>query len=364
MFRSEHVRTYKSDVSNSEASTRRKQRFEDSVCFGKIQSKFGRVESLDDDGLPYIGANMQSGDIIIGRYAESGADRSVKLKHTEKGMVQKVVLSANDDGKNFAQVSLRQVRWPSLGDKFSSMHGQKGVLGFLESQENLPFTKEGIVPDIVINPHAFPSRQTPGQLLEAALGKGFALGGSEKYATPFSTLSVEAISDQLHRGGFVRWGNERVYNGRTGEMVGTLVFMGPTFYQRLVHMAEDKAKFRIKGPVHPLTRQPVADRKRFGGVKFGEMERDCLISHGASANLHERLFALSDPSQMHVCRKCKHMSNVVQRSSGQSKVRGPFCRVCKSVEDIVKVDVPYGANLLVQELFSMGISLKFETKLC
>lgn len=364
MFRSEHIRSYKADVENKE-SQQKKHRSEDSINFGKMQSKIGRVDSLDDDGLPFVGANLQSGDIVIGRCAESGADHSIKLKHTERGMVQKVVLSANDDGKNFAVVSLRQVRSPCLGDKFASMHGQKGVLGFLESQENFPFTVQGIVPDVVINPHAFPSRQTPGQLLEAALGKGIALGGPVKYATPFSTPSVEDITNQLHRAGFSRWGNERVYNGRTGEMVRSLIFMGPTFYQRLIHMAEDKVKFRNTGPVHPLTRQPVADRKRFGGIKFGEMERDCLIAHGASANLHERLFTLSDSSQMHVCQKCKNMANVIQRPvPGGRKIRGPYCRTCDSADDIVKVNVPYGAKLLCQELFSMGISLKFDTQLC
>lgn len=364
MFRSEHIRSYKADVDNKE-SVGKKPKFEDGVHFGKIQSKFGRVDCLDDDGFPYIGASLQNGDIVIGRCTESGVDHSVKLKHTEKGMVHKVLLSANDDGKNFAVVSLRQMRMPRLGDKFSSMHGQKGVLGFVESQENFPFTIQGIVPDIVINPHAFPSRQTPGQLLEAALGKGIACGGTEKYATPFSTLSVDAIADQLHRAGFSRWGSERVYNGLTGEKINSLIFMGPTFYQRLVHMAEDKVKFRNTGPVHPLTRQPVADRKRFGGIKFGEMERDCLIAHGAAANLHERLFTLSDSSQMHICRGCKNLANVILRTVAQGrKVRGPYCRFCESSEDIVRVSVPYGAKLLAQELFSMGISLKFDTELC
>ncbi|CAK7353598.1 unnamed protein product [Dovyalis caffra] len=360
MFRSEHIRSYKAEVDNKDLADRRR-KSEESINFAKVQSKIGRVDSLDDDGFPFIGANMQSGDIVIGRCAESGEDHSLKLKHTEKGMVQKVVLSSNDEGKNFAVVSLRQVRSPCLGDKFSSMHGQKGVLGFLESQENFPFTIQGIVPDIVINPHAFPSRQTPGQLLEAALGKGIACGGSKRYATPFSTLSVDEITDQLHRTGFSRWGNERVYNGQTGEMVRSLIFMGPTFYQRLVHMAEDKVKFRNTGPVHPLTRQPVADRKRFGGVKFGEMERDCLIAHGASANLHERLFTLSDSSEMHICQNCKLVASIILRP-GARKIRGPYCRVCQSGEDIIKVRVPYGAKLLSQELFSMGISLKFETR--
>ncbi|TYH61269.1 hypothetical protein ES332_D07G039500v1 [Gossypium tomentosum] len=364
MFRTEHVRSYKAEVDNKEIQEKRR-KAEDIVNFGKTESKIGRVDSLDDDGFPYIGASLQSGDIVIGRFAESGADHGVKLKHTERGMVQKVVLSSNDDGKNFAVVSLRQVRSPCLGDKFSSMHGQKGVLGFLESHENFPFTTQGIVPDIVINPHAFPSRQTPGQLLEAALGKGIACGGSKKHATSFSTLSIDAITEQLHRAGFSRWGNERVYNGRTGEMVRSLIFMGPTFYQRLVHMAEDKVKFRNTGPVHPLTRQPVADRKRYGGIKFGEMERDCLIAHGASANLHERLFTLSDCSQMHVCQNCKNAANVIERTvAAGRKIRGPYCRVCQSGDEIVKVSVPYGAKLLCQELFSMGISLKFETQLC
>ncbi|OMO90703.1 hypothetical protein COLO4_18947 [Corchorus olitorius] len=378
MFRSEHVRSYKAEVDNQEMQDK-KRKLGDVVNFGKIQSKIGRVDSLDDDGFPYVGASLQSGDIVIGRCAESEPDNSktdlngverrldhsIKLKHTERGMVQKVVLSSNDEGKNFAVVSLRQVRSPCLGDKFSSMHGQKGVLGFLESQENFPFTTQGIVPDIVINPHAFPTRQTPGQLLEAALGKGIACGGALKYATPFSTLSVDAITEQLHRAGFSRWGNERVYNGRTGEMVKSLIFMGPTFYQRLIHMAEDKVKFRNTGPVHPLTRQPVADRKRFGGIKFGEMERDCLIAHGASANLHERLFTLSDSSHMHVCKKCQNAANVIERTvAGGRKIRGPYCRYCQSVDDIVRVNVPYGAKLLCQELFSMGISMKFETQDC
>ncbi|XP_043716099.1 DNA-directed RNA polymerases IV and V subunit 2-like [Telopea speciosissima] len=365
MFRTEHIRSYKADVDNKELLATRRQKPKDRVEFAKIQSKIGRVDSLDDDGFPHVGANLQTGDIVIGRCAESGADHSIKLKHTERGTVQKVILSANDDGKNFAVVSLRQVRSPCLGDKFSSMHGQKGVVGLLESQEDFPFTLQGIVPDIVINPHAFPTRQTLGQLFESALGKGIACDGSVRYATPFSTPSIDDVTNQLRRAGYERWGSEKFCNGRTGEMMQSLIFVGPTFYQRLIHMAEDKVKFRNTGPVHPLTRQPVSDRKRFGGVKFGEMERDCLIAHGASANLHERLFTLSDFSQMHICQKCTNIANVIQRSlPGGRKIRGPYCRFCESAENIVKVNVPYGAKLLCQELFSMGISVKFDTQVC
>ncbi|TXG65982.1 hypothetical protein EZV62_007257 [Acer yangbiense] len=329
MFRSEHIRSYKAEVDNKETQDKRR-KADDLVNFGK-----GSVQNL------------------------------LTTEHTERGMVQKVVLSSNDDDKNFAVVSLRQIRSPTLGNKFSSMHGQKGVLGFLESQENFPFTIQGIVPDVVINPHAFPSRQTPAQLLEAALGKGIACGGLKKYATPFSTPSFDAITEQLHRVGFSKSGMERVYNGCTGEMVRSLIFMGPTFYKRLVHMVEDKVKFRNTGPVHPLTQQPVVDRKRFGGIKFDEMERNCLIAHGASANLNECLFTLSDSSQVLVCRKCKNVASVIQCSVGNGrKVRGPYCCLCETGGDIVKGDVPHGAKLLCQELFSMGICLKFETELC
>ncbi|KAL6840837.1 hypothetical protein ACP4OV_029363 [Aristida adscensionis] len=363
MFRTLHFKNYKAQIENKDVAKRLKYR--ENMNFGKVQSKRGRVDSLDNDGLPYIGASLQSGDIVIGKITESGDDHGIKLMHTEKGMVEKVVLSANDDGVNFANVTLRQSRSPRVGDKFASMHGQKGVVGLLESQENFPFTCQGIVPDIVINPHGFPTRQTPGQLLEAALGKGIALGGTVRYATPFTTPSIDLITEQLHKAGFSRWGGESVLNGQTGERMRSLVFMGPTFYQRLNHMAEDKVKFRNTGPVHPVTRQPVEDKKRYGGVKFGAMERDCLLGHGATANLHERLFRLSDFAQMHICRSCERVANVIMRPvDGGKKMHGPYCLFCRSAENIVRVDVPYGAKLLYQELFSMGICLKFETEYC
>ncbi|KAL5980968.1 hypothetical protein ACLOJK_028888 [Asimina triloba] len=158
--------------------------------------------------------------------------------------------------------------------------------------------------------------------------------GIDVYLPRFNMLAVMSV----FRAGYSRWGSERVYNGRSGEMVQSLIFMGPTFYQRLIHMAEDKVKFRNTGPVHPLTRQPVADRKRFGGVKFGEMERDCLLAHGAAANLYERLFMLSDFSQMFICQKCTRVANVIQRAvPNGKKVRGPYCRFCNSAESIVKI---------------------------
>ncbi|KAK9290364.1 hypothetical protein L1049_008533 [Liquidambar formosana] len=184
MFRSEHIRSYKAEVDNKE-SLEKKRKSEDCVNFGKIQSKIGRVDSLDDDGFPFIGANLQNGDIVIGRCAESGADHSIKLKHTERGMVQKVVLSANDEGKNFAVVSLRQVRSPCLGDKFSSMHGQKGVLGFLESQENFPFTIQGIVPDCGNKSTCISFTANSWATARGCLGKGDCLWRFNEICYPF-----------------------------------------------------------------------------------------------------------------------------------------------------------------------------------
>ncbi|KAM0913921.1 hypothetical protein ACQ4PT_011840 [Festuca glaucescens] len=218
------------------------------------------------------------------------------------------------------------------------MHGQQGVVGFLESRDNFPFTCQGIVPDVVINPHAFPTRQTPGQLLKATLEKGITLGGKIRYATPFTTPSVEVISQQLHKAGFQRWGDESVVNGRTGERMKSVSdFHGPCLLPKAdthVRRQGEISEYRASAP---LTRQPVADRQRFGGVKFGEMERDCLLAHGAAANLHQRLFMLGDFSET-----CERVANVIVRP------------VQRDSENKIRIVVPYGAKLFYQELFSWG----------
>nr|AJA90758.1 DNA-directed RNA polymerase IV second largest subunit [Cycas revoluta] len=362
LFRSMHFHTFTSETDHCESDSVKSSSFRLEVDFGKPQTGNLRVDKLDDDGLPQIAANLLSGDTLIGKVGPQPSDVnfSLKLKHTEKGRVDQVIMSTNDDGKKIARVCLREVRYPSLGDKFSSMHGQKGVVGFVEEQENMPFTQGGIVPDLIINPHAFPSRQTPGQLFECALGKVIASSGVVGDATPFRPMSVSYITEQLHRCGYEQWGKEQMYNGRTGYKMQSKIFIGPTYYQRLIHMAEDKMKYRNHGPVHPLTRQPVADRKRHGGVKFGEMERDCMLAHGATANLMERLFYLSDFYSMHICRGCRMVATVILRNG----IRGPYCPFCKTVKHIVKVNVPYACKLLYQELFSMGICLRFSTELC
>ncbi|XP_057836292.1 DNA-directed RNA polymerases IV and V subunit 2 [Cryptomeria japonica] len=360
LFRTMHFHTFTSEAGHDNSGSKSTSRIE--IDFGKPNIEKLRVDKLDEDGLPYISADLCSGDVLIGKVDPQSSDSNVshKLKHTEKGKVDQVVLAINNDGKKFARVRLREVRSPELGDKFSSMHGQKGVLGFIEEQENLPFTREGICPDLIINPHAFPSRQTPGQLFESALSKVISTSGIVLEATPFKPITIEHITEQLHRCGYEQWGKEQMYNGRTGTKMRSKIFIGPTYYQRLIHMAEDKLKYRNQGPVHPLTRQPIADRKRHGGIKFGEMERDCMLAHGATANLLERLFYLSDPSRMHICSQCQMVATVILREG----IRGPYCPLCKTAKHVVKVNVPYACKLLYQELFGMGICLRFSTELC
>lgn len=180
------------------------------------------------------------------------------------------MLTTDQDGNKFAKVRVRTVRIPQIGDKFSSRHGQKGTIGITFRQEDMPFTVEGIVPDIIINPHAIPSRMTIGQLIECLYGKVVCCQANvEADATPFTHLSVEKLSQMMHEQGYQRYGNETLYNGHTGAKLAAHVFIGPTFYQRLKHMVDDKIHARARGPTSKLERQPMAGRARDGGLRFG-----------------------------------------------------------------------------------------------
>ncbi|KAL2612712.1 hypothetical protein R1flu_024404 [Riccia fluitans] len=364
MFRTQHYRTFKAEERPEYEIFGKPSAVADNGSIRALSSD--RI--LEEDGLPFIGCDLRFNDVIIGKTAvkkeaEPAGDsrmtdvRSTRLKAHEKGRVDQVILVQDEEGKKCAKVKLREMRIPQVGDKFSSMHGQKGIVGMVFTQEDLPFTQEGIVPDIVINPHAFPSRQTLGQMCESALGKATAKQGTQFLATPFIPAStVEWITDVLHQSGYNGWGTETMYNGFTGKAMEAKIFIGTTFYQRLTHMVQDKIKYRSRGQVHPLTRQPVSDRKRHGGVKFGEMERDCLIAHGAAATLQERTFHLSDYHEMYVCRGCKQMAHM---QTG----RVPTCRFCQDKKkQIVKVEIPYACKLLIQELQSMCISVGLDTE--
>jgi hypothetical protein len=210
------------------------------------------------------------------------------MKGSESGIVDQVMLSTNERGLKFCKVRVRSVRIPQIGDKFASRHGQKGTVGITYRQEDMPFSSEGISPDIVVNPHAIPSRMTIGHLIECLLSKVAALTGQEGDSTPFAKVTVDEISAELQKRGYQCRAFERMYNGHTGRRQNAYIFLGPTFYQRLKHMVDDKIHARATGNVTNLTRQPLEGRARGGGLRFGEMERDCMISHGVAAMLKVR----------------------------------------------------------------------------
>eukprot|EP00708_Paratrimastix_pyriformis_P001975 GAFH01000712.1.p2 GENE.GAFH01000712.1~~GAFH01000712.1.p2 ORF type:complete len:943 (-),score=467.59 GAFH01000712.1:553-3381(-) len=328
-------------------------------------------EKLDTDGLVSPGCRVSGDDVIIGKTTSQQRpedpanpqvrrrpfkDSSTMLRYSETGIVDQVVLTTNQDGYRFAKVRVRSERIPQVGDKFSSRHGQKGTCGMLYRQEDMPFTCQGITPDLIMNPHAIPSRMTLGHLIECLLSKVSALSGVEGDATPFTSVTVEEISGMLHRQGFQRYGNEVMYNGHTGRRMSNQIYLGPTFYQRLKHMVDDKIHSRARGPVQNLVRQPMEGRARDGGLRFGEMERDCIISHGAASFLKERLFEVSDHYRVHVCDRCGQMAIANLKNNSFE------CRQCKSTTDISQVYMPYACKLLFQELMAMAIIPRLMTR--
>ncbi|KAF8509919.1 DNA-directed RNA polymerase II, subunit 2 [Gautieria morchelliformis] len=284
-----------------------------------LRMKHGTYDKLEDDGLIAPGTGVRGEDIIIGKTAPIPAeseelgqktsshtrrDVSTPLKSTESGIVDQVLITTGSDGHRFVKVRVRSTRIPQIGDKFASRHGQKGTIGITYRQEDMPFTAEGITPDIIINPHAIPSRMTIGHLVECLLSKVATLIGNEGDATPFTELTVESVSTLLRKQGYHSRGLEVMYHGHTGRKLQAQIYLGPTYYQRLKHMVDDKIHSRARGPVQILTRQPVEGRSRDGGLRFGEMERDCMISHGIAGFLKERLFDASDAYRLHVCDIC------------------------------------------------------------
>ncbi|KZV98958.1 DNA-directed RNA polymerase II, subunit 2 [Exidia glandulosa HHB12029] len=335
-----------------------------------LRMKHGTYDKLEDDGLIAPGTGVTGEDIIIGKTAPLPADSeelgqrtrshnrrdvSTPLKSTENGIVDQVLITTNNDGQKFVKVRIRSTRVPQTGDKFASRHGQKGTIGITYRQEDMPFTAEGITPDIIINPHAIPSRMTIGHLVECLLSKVATLIGNEGDATPFTDLTVESVSQVLRSKGYQSRGLEVMYHGHTGRKLQAQVYLGPTYYQRLKHMVDDKIHSRARGPVQILTRQPVEGRSRDGGLRFGEMERDCMISHGLAAFLKERLFDASDAYRLHVCDICglTAIANLKKQSFE--------CRACKNKVAVSQLYIPYAAKLLIQELQSMNIAARLYT---
>ncbi|MEM4748626.1 MAG: DNA-directed RNA polymerase subunit B, partial [Thermosphaera sp.] len=328
-------------------------------------------EKLEEDGIVAPESQVAGGDVLVGKISPPrflgaqeymlGAgltkqDTSVVMRHEEKGVVDTVLITTDSEGNKLVKVRVRDLRIPELGDKFASRHGQKGVLGLLVPQYDMPFTEDGVVPDLVINPHAFPSRMTVGQLIESIAGKVAALSGKVIDATPFHKTPVQELELVLKRHHYLPSGEEVMYDGRTGEMIQSPVFIGIVYYQKLHHMVSDKVHARARGPVQILTRQPTEGRSRAGGLRWGEMEVDCLVGHGTSLLLRETVLDRSDVTRIYVCEICGHIG-WYDRNKGKY-----VCPIHKDKGSLKPVEMSYAFKLLLQELLSFGVKPRLVVK--
>ena len=324
--------------------------------------KFGNYDKLTSQGIMKENTLIEDRDIIIGKVIPikenkndftknvKFSDGSISHRTQEESYVDKNYIETNGDGYNFCKVRIRNFRKPVIGDKFSSRHGQKGTIGNIIPEEDMPFTANGLKPDIIINPHAIPSRMTIAQLKETLLGKVLLEMGLFGDGTSFGEFDISTIIDKLNELGYESKGNELMYNALTGEQLTMNIFIGPAFYQRLKHMVNDKQHSRSIGPMVNLTRQPAEGRSRDGGLRFGEMERDCMIAHGASRFTKGRIYDASDAFSVFICNKCGLIA------SFNNKEHIHYCNTCGNRNDFKYVELPYACKLMFQELITMNIA--------
>jgi DNA-directed RNA polymerase II subunit RPB2 len=320
--------------------------------------KNSSYSAIGENGIPILNAMVQENDVVIGKVVNlrndpagyAYRDASTTHKNSEPCRIDGVWQDKNSDGYPFTKVRVVSERIPQIGDKFSSRHGQKGTVGMLLNEEDMPFTSAGLRPDLIMNPHAVPSRMTIAQLMENIFGKIGVRRGTLGDGTPYSHLKVEDLRTHMVDLGLHSYGNEILYNGQTGEMMEAEIFMGPTFYQRLKHMVIDKKHSRARGPIVSLTRQPCEGRARDGGLRLGEMERDCLLSHGAAAFTKERLMDVSDPFPTGICKTCGTLAIVNEEEGIYS------CGTCGNKTEFIQKTIPYAMKLWMQELEAMHIT--------
>jgi DNA-directed RNA polymerase subunit B len=321
---------------------------------------------LEDDGVVYPEASLNAGEVVIGKtsppkFLSEAKDINIRAKkesssvirQEEKGIIDTVFLTLDEEGNKIVQVRTRDPRIPELGDKFSTAHGQKGVIGAIIPEEDIPFTSRGMRPDLIFNPHGIPGRMTVGYLLELITGKIGCLKGEIMDGTSFEKIDINAMEDQLKELGFRFDGKETMYNGITGKMMEAKIYIGDMYYMKLKYMVSNKMHARASGKVALLTRQPIEGRSRGGALRLGEMEQQALVAHGASLLLKERYD--SDKVIIHICSKCGGLGiNDTLRNK-------TYCPLCGSSE-IDNVEVSYAFKLLSEELLGLHIATGFELK--